>query len=170
MLMDQYIIAHETVPNRTLLRAMVVAVMVPMVIGVSILAGMLPGSVGPGVVWLLVSAAVACYFLGWSIPVQYVLTDTHLLIRRGYLNQRRVPVDQIQTICRTSRDGELVYSGFHVVAGSGQPVIINPHRPPQFRVAFAPSAQFIDRLFWATNRKVFDPLPGQDVAESAEEA
>ena len=92
------------------------------------------------------------------------------MIRSGYLNQRRVPVDQIQTICQTSRDGELVYSGFHVVAGPGQPVIINPHRLPQFRVAFTPSRQFIDSLFWATNRKGFDPLPGQDVAGSAEEA
>lgn len=170
MVLEQYIIAQERVPNRTLVRVTVVAVAVPVLLGVLILVGVVPVTAGPGVLCLVVAAAVAFYFLGWSIPVQHVLTDTHLLVRGGFLNQRRIPVDQIQTICQASRDDELVYSGFHVLGEQGQPVIINPHRPPQFRVAFTPSRQFIDSLFWATSRKGFDLLAPQDIAGSAEEA
>ena len=169
MVLEQYIIAQETVPHRTLLGVAVVAVTGLVLLGILILVGVLPVTPGSGVLCLVAAGAVVFYFLGWSMPAQYVLTDTHLLVRSGYLRQRRVPVDQIRIVCQTSCEDELVYSGFHVLGEHSQAVIVNPHQSPQFRVAFTPSRQFLDRLFWATSRKDFDPLPDQDDAESAEQ-
>ncbi len=166
MLLEHYVVAREGPPNTAMVRIMAIAVAVPLALGVLVLAGVLPGGIGQGTLWLALAAMVAVYFVGWRVPVRYVLTDTHLRVMSGLVNVRWVPFDQIQVICRTSRDDELIYSGFHALAGPAEPVIINPHRPRQFRVAFTPSEQFIKSLFWATSRTAFDPMPGQELAES----
>lgn len=141
---------------------------VPLLVGILVLATVLPGAVGQVVLWLLVAVGMALYFVGWRLPLQYLLTNTHLCIRRGLISQRWVPLDQIQVISRVSRDDEIVYAGFCALGDQEQPVIINPHRPPQFRVAFTPSEQFLDSLFWATGREEFDQWPVQAPPVSAE--
>ncbi len=144
----------------------IIAGSVPLVVGIVVVAGVVPGTIGQGTLSLLLAGAVVFYFLGWRMPIRYVLTDTHLLITSGLLNRRWVPVDQIHMICQTSRDDELIYSGFRALGGQGRPVMINPHLPPQFRVTFTPSDDFIESLFWVASRQEFDPCPGQELAES----
>jgi len=159
MLLEHYIIAQENAPTRLLWRVMIVAVAVPLAGGLLVLSNLLPGTMGQGTLWLVVAAAAAFYFLGWRLPVQYVLTDTHLLVRRGFVKRIGVPLDQIQLICEASRDDELVYSGFTALGEAGQPIIINPHRPPRFRVALTPTEGLVEELFWLIGRTEFDPMP-----------
>ncbi len=159
MLLEYYIIAQENAPTPVLLRIMIAVVAVPLAGGLLVLSNLLPGTMGQGILWLVVAAAAALYFLGWRLPVQYVLTDTHLLVKRGFAKRIGVPLDQIQVICEALRGDELVYSGFTALGEKGQPIIINPHRPPRFRVALTPTEGLVEELFWLIRRTEFDPMP-----------
>lgn len=162
MLLEHRVITQESpsVP-RQLVYGAVAGFALPILLGILTFAHLLPGSMGEGVLWLTAAAGVGLYVVGWRLPLKYLLTDTHLRVARGLFNGRWVPLDQIDLICQTSRNDELIYSGFTALAGDGEPVIINPHQSPEFRIAFTPGDEFLRTLFWATNRSGFDPLPAR---------
>ena len=160
MLLEHRVITRETrkAPTRVVWGS-VAASAASLLMGTLTFAHLVPGNIGEGILWMIVGAGAYLYFLGWQYPLRYSLTDIHLRVARGFLNYRWVPLDRIDLICRISRDDELTYSGLTALADEGEPVIINPHRPPELRVAFTPSLEFLRTLFWATNRSGFDPLP-----------
>ena len=166
MLLEHYVVAQESVSDHSAIMILTIAGSVPFVVSLVVLLGVVPGTVGQGTLLLLLAGAVGCYFVGWRIPIRYVLTDTHLLLTSGLLHRCWVPIDQIHIICQTSRDDELIYSGFRALGDRGQPVMINPHLPPQFRVTFTPSGDFIKSLFWVVGRQEFDLWPDHESAES----
>jgi len=160
MLLEHHVITQERrkAPARVVWGSLA-AFGIPLVMGILTFARLLPGSVGEGGLWLVVATGAGLYFLGWQVPLQYLLTDTHLRVSRGLLNGRWVPLDQINLICRASREDEGTYAGFTALSDDGEPVIINPDLPPELRIAFTPSSKFLKTLFWATNRRDFDPWP-----------
>ncbi len=167
MLLEHRVITQESpkVPRR-LKYAGIAGFVVPLLVGTLTFAHLLPGSIGEGVLWLVVAAGAGLYIVGWRLPLKYLLTDTHLRVARGLFNARWVPLDQIDLICQTSRDDELTYSGFTALVDDREPVIINPDQVPEFRVVFTPSEEFLQTLLWATNRTGFDPLPEVDADQA----
>ena len=170
MMFNHYIVARESVPQPALVGLMAAAIAVPVVVGLLGLLNVLAAAEDQAVLWFAIAGLVAAYFLGWQIPVQYVLTDTHLVIGKGWFRHSWVPLDRIYLLCRISRDNELIYSGVCALGKQGEPLIINPHLAARFRVAFTPGPQFIEDLFRLINRQDFDVLPGQDEGSSAGQA
>ncbi len=160
MLLEHRIIIEERPSSpRRLVWGAIAAFGIPLLMGILPCARRRPGRVGEAGVWAMVATGGGLYFLGWRLPLRYLLTDTHLRVSRGLLNGRWVPLDQINLICRASREDEGTYAGFTALSDDGEPVIINPDLPPELRIAFTPSSKFLKTLFWATNRRDFDPWP-----------
>ena len=160
MLTEHCVITQETVrAPRRVVRGAVAAVALPLLIAILTWVGLVPGSTGETVLWLVIAGGAGVYFWGWRIPLRYLVTDTHVQVRQGLLNTRWVPLDQIDLICRAPDDDDWLYSGFAALGDEEMAVIINPQEPPQFRVVFTPSDEFVETLLWATNRTALDPWP-----------
>ena len=160
MLMEHRVITQETPPApHQVVRMAIAVIAVPLLLSILTGVGVVPGSVGEVVLWLVITACVGLYFFGWRIPLRYLLTDTHIQVRQGPFNSRWIPLDQIDLICQAPDDDEWLYSGFAALGDEEMAVIINPQEPPQFRVVFTPSDEFVETLLWATNRTALDPWP-----------
>ncbi len=160
MLMEHRVITQETPPApHQVVRMAIAAIAVPLLLSILTGVGVVPGSVGEVVLWMVITAGAGLYFFGWRIPLRYLLTDTHIQVRQGLFNSRWIPLDQIDLICQAPDDDEWLYSGFAALGDEGMAVIINPHQSPQFRVVFTPSDEFVKTLLWATSRSGLDPWP-----------